>query len=85
MELLSGAIVTLLDAEGNPIDQQTVGTDGMFKFEGLACETEFLVRGQKDTYASDEKRFTTPKKKQKLEIELLLEKDEKEIGEGYRI
>ena len=82
MELLSGAIVTLLDAEGNPIDQQTVGTDGMFKFEGLACETEFLVRGQKDTYASDEKRFTTPKKKQKLEIELLLEKDEKEIGEG---
>ncbi|WP_230937353.1 OmpA family protein [Psychroserpens luteolus] len=75
MELLSGAVVTLFDGEGNQLQQMTVGSDGSYKFEGLACEMEFLVRGEKETYASDEKRFTTPKKKQKLEIELLLEKD----------
>ncbi|MDG5493127.1 OmpA family protein [Psychroserpens sp. SPM9] len=82
LELLPGAIVTLFDSEGNQLEQVTVGDDASYTFEGLGCELEYLVRGQKDTYASDEKRFTTPKKKQKLEIELLLEKDEKGIGEG---
>jgi len=82
LELLPGAVVTLFDGQGNQLQQMTVGDDAAFKFEDLACEMEYLVRGQKDTYASDEKRFTTPKKKQKLDIELLLEKDEKEIGEG---
>ncbi|MEH6538177.1 MAG: OmpA family protein [Psychroserpens sp.] len=82
LELLPGAIVTLFDGEGTALQQVTVGDDAIFKFEDLACEMEYLIRGQKDTYASDERRFTTPKKKQKLNIELLLEKDEKEIGEG---
>ncbi len=76
MELLAGAVVTLFDGNGNQLQQMTVGNDASYKFEGLACEMEFLVRGEKNTYASDEKRFSTPKKKQKLEIELLLEKDE---------
>ncbi|WP_299339352.1 OmpA family protein [uncultured Psychroserpens sp.] len=79
LELLPGAIVTIYDAEGNPLNQVTTGADATYKFEGLACEMEYLIRGQKETYASDEKRFTTPKKKQELVIELLLEKDEVEL------
>jgi len=75
MELLSQAIVTLFDGEGTQLQQITVGDDAAYKFEGLACEKTFLVRGEKETYASTEKRFTTPNKKQKTEIELLLKKD----------
>jgi outer membrane protein OmpA-like peptidoglycan-associated protein len=40
---------------------------------------EYLVRGEKETYASDEKRFTTPMKKQELQLQLLLEKDVQQI------
>lgn len=79
LEVLPGAIVTLFDGEGKALLQVTAGDDGAYKFEDVACETEFLIRGEKDTYASDEKRFTTPKKKQELVIELLLEKDEVEL------
>lgn len=81
-ELLSGSDVILLDGEGNQLAQITTGPDAAFKFEGLACDETFLIRAQKSTYASDEKRFTTPNKTQELVIELLLEKDEKEIGTG---
>nr|WP_321224705.1 OmpA family protein [uncultured Psychroserpens sp.] len=79
LELLPGAVVTLFDAEGNKLQEVTAGDDATYKFEDLACETEFLIRGEKATYASDEKRFSTPRKKQKLEIELLLEQDEVEL------
>lgn len=76
MELLSGAIVTLFDENGTELLQVVTGDDASYKFENLACEIEFLVRADKATYASDEQRFTTPNKKQNLDIELLLEKDE---------
>ncbi len=76
MELLAGAIVTLFDEEGSQLLQVVTGDDASFRFENLACEIEFLVRAEKATYASDEQRFTTPNKKQKLDIALLLEKDE---------
>ena len=76
MELLSGAIVTLFDDKGTELLQVVTGDDASYKFENLACEIEFLVRADKATYASDEQRFTTPNKKQKLDIALLLEKDE---------
>lgn len=79
LEALPGATVTLYDGEGNRLKQVTVGEDGSFKFEDIPCEMEYLIRGEMATYASNEKRFTTPKKKQKLEIELLLEKDEVEL------
>lgn len=82
LALLAGADVILLDGEGNQLAQITTGSDAAFKFEGLACDETFLIRAQKSTYTSDEKRFTTPNKTQELVIELLLEKDEKEIGTG---
>lgn len=82
LELLPGAIVTLYDSEGTALTQVTADENAAYKFEGIACEMEFLVRGQHTGYSADEKRFETPKRKQDLVIDLLLEKDEKEIGEG---
>ncbi len=78
-ELLPGAKVTLLDADGNPLSQQTVGTDASYKFEELECEKEYLIRVEMDEFATVEKRFTTPKKKQDLVIEFDLERDEVEL------
>lgn len=80
-EIVPGAIVALYDASNNEIESKVVGDEGYFAFE-VGCETEFLIRGVKDTYIGDEKRFTTPKIKQELEIELLLDKDEQEVTIG---
>jgi outer membrane protein OmpA-like peptidoglycan-associated protein len=77
-ELLPNATVILFDGQGKEIERKTVGDDAAFEFN-LDCEKEYLLRGEKETYASDEKRFTTPKKKQELQLQLLLEKDEQEI------
>ena len=78
-ELISNATVILFDGEGKEIERKTVGEDAAFEFE-LDCEMEYLIRGEKETYISDEKRFTTPKKKQELQLQLLLEKDVQEIN-----
>lgn len=78
-ELIPDATVILFDSEGKEIERKTVGEDAAFEFE-LDCEMEYLIRGEKETYISDEKRFTTPKKKQELQLQLLLEKDVQEIN-----
>ncbi|MFC0605275.1 OmpA family protein [Winogradskyella pulchriflava] len=78
-ELIPNATVILFDGEGNELERKTVGADAAFEFQ-LECEKEYLIRGEKETYASDEKRFTTPKKKQELQLQLLLEKDVQEIN-----
>lgn len=78
-ELIPNATVILFDGEGNEIERKTVGEDAVFEFE-LDCEMEYLVRGEKETFISDEKRFTTPKKKQELQLQLLLDKDVQEIN-----
>jgi outer membrane protein OmpA-like peptidoglycan-associated protein/tetratricopeptide (TPR) repeat protein len=74
-----GAKVTLLDADSNALNQQIVGADGVYTFEKLACEKEYLIRIEADTYATVEQRFTTPKKRQKLELKSVLVKDEIEL------
>ncbi|WP_430466568.1 OmpA family protein [Winogradskyella ouciana] len=78
-ELIPNATVILFDGEGNELKRKTVGKDAAFEFE-LECEMEYLIRGEKETYISDEKRFTTPKKKQELQMQLLLDKDVQEIN-----
>ncbi|MFK7783043.1 OmpA family protein [Psychroserpens sp.] len=77
-----GARVTLLDAEGEALNSQTVGDDGAYKFEKLECEKEYLIRIEAEDYETVEERFTTPKRKQDLIINPTLEKDVKGITEG---
>ncbi|WP_047545026.1 OmpA family protein [Psychroserpens sp. Hel_I_66] len=78
-EIIVGAKVTLLDKDGNQLEQQIVGADGAYKFENLECEKEYLIRIEADQYATIEERFTTPKKPQKLEIKSNLQRDEVEL------
>jgi outer membrane protein OmpA-like peptidoglycan-associated protein len=80
-ELIPNATVVLFDGQGNEVERKTVGDDATFTFN-LECKKEYIIRGAKEKYASDEKRFTTPSKKQDLMLQLLLEKDEQEIEPG---
>lgn len=80
-ELLPHATVTLFDGEtGELIKEIIVGEDAAFGFE-LECEKEYLVRGEKERYSSDELRFKAPKEPQKLRLEVELETDEIQIGD----
>jgi len=78
-ELLPGATVTLLDADGNELEKQIVGTDASYEFENLECEKEYLIRVEIAQFATVEERFTTPNKKQDLVIAFELERDEVEL------
>ncbi len=77
-DFIPGATVTLYDESGNKIETVILGDDAKFSFH-LECEKEYLIRGEKGTYTSDEKRFTTPSVTQELKLELLLDKDEQEV------
>ena len=82
LEILPDATVILFDKDGNEIERLVVGEDATFTFTNLDCEKEYLIRGEKEDYIADEQRFTTPSTEQELEIELLLDKDVKEITVG---
>ena len=77
-EIIPNAVVILFDGDGNEIERKTAGDDATFQFD-LGCRMEYLIRGEKETYVSDEKRFTTPTRTQDLNLQLLLEKDVQEI------
>ncbi len=70
-ELLPETTVILFNAEGVELDRITVDNNAAFTFQ-LDCNQEYLIRGEKETYTADEKRFTTPNVKQELNLELEL-------------
>jgi outer membrane protein OmpA-like peptidoglycan-associated protein/Tol biopolymer transport system component len=77
-ELLAGARVTLYNSKAEVLDSKIVGDDAYYSFT-IDCDMEYLVRGEKETYISDEKRFITTNKSQELYVELFLSKNEQEI------
>ncbi|QRM89600.1 OmpA family protein [Lacinutrix sp. WUR7] len=80
-ELIPQATVILFDKDGKEMQRLEVSEDAAFSFN-LDCEEEYLVRAQKQDYASDEVRFTTPSTKQELDLELNLSKELREIVVG---
>ncbi|SDB47276.1 Outer membrane protein OmpA [Flavobacteriaceae bacterium MAR_2010_188] len=84
LELLADATVILFDKEGKELQRMTTKVDGEYKFN-IECDKEFLVRGEKELYISDEKRFLTPRTSQELVVELLLDKDEVAIAEATNL
>ena len=70
-DAMIGWCAGLFDGEGNELERKTVGEDASFEFN-IGCKMEYIVRGEKETYTSDEKRFTTPSRKQELKLQLLL-------------
>jgi outer membrane protein OmpA-like peptidoglycan-associated protein len=71
-ELIPFATVTLFGKNGKIISKTIVDEDAAFYFT-LDCDTQYLVRGEKKTYSSDEKRFTTPQTDLRLNLDLGLE------------
>ena len=74
-ELLPGATVILFDKKGKELEQVVVGDDAAFKFT-VDCNEEYLARGSKVRYSTDEKRFTTSNADLDLEIGIELAPDE---------
>ncbi|MCF7569634.1 OmpA family protein [Sabulilitoribacter arenilitoris] len=76
-EIIPGATVTLYNKSAEKIEEMVVGDDAKYHFTGLPCESVFLVRGEKEDYSSDEKRFETtdnPNEFIKIDLELKQEK-----------
>lgn len=73
-EIIPYATVTLFDADLEVVKEITVGADAAFHFN-LECDTQYVVRGEKEKYSSDEKRITTPKTDLRLNLELDLALD----------
>ncbi|MBD0830510.1 OmpA family protein [Aestuariibaculum sediminum] len=81
LELLPQAKVTLYNKFGELVNEMVVGNDAYFKFD-VECNAEYLVRAEKEKYIPDEKRFTTPVKQQKLELEFTLTRNEHNLKPG---
>ena len=64
-----GALVILLDAEGNEIEVLVVKEDAKFAFD-IDCESAYKVVGSKEGYTEDSKEFTS-----NTELELGLDLD----------
>ena len=60
-ELLVGSKVILYNIKGEEIASTEVGADAKYSFE-VSCESQYLVRGTKAEYASEEKRFLSAKR-----------------------
>jgi outer membrane protein OmpA-like peptidoglycan-associated protein len=79
--IIANAIVYITNSEGEQIEEVMADDQGVFSI-ALECDKEYLVRAQSDTFLPDEKRFTTPVRKQQLDLLMLLKKDEQEVSEG---
>jgi outer membrane protein OmpA-like peptidoglycan-associated protein len=80
-ELISNATIVLLDVNGEEIERLEADDLAQFSVQ-LECDKEYLLRAEKAMFLPNEKRFTTPTKKQELSIEILLDRDEQEVAEG---
>lgn len=76
--LIPAATVVLYDNNGAELERVIVGNDAAFNFS-VDCDKQYLVRGSKETYSTDEKRFTTNKTKLDLALEIALQPNEVEI------
>ena len=76
--LIPAATVVLFDKNGGELERVIVGNDAAFSFN-VDCVVDYIVRGSKETYTPDEKRFTTTKSKLELELGLDLEKEQIEL------
>ena len=72
-EPLSGATVSLLDENNNPVHIVTTGADGKYRFEEYAaCNSVYLLRATKPNCDSVEKIINTPNKTETIESNMKL-------------
>ncbi|WP_339703229.1 OmpA family protein [uncultured Marixanthomonas sp.] len=70
-ELLPGASVSLLDSNNKEITSVIVGDDARYTLTA-DCDSNYAVRGTKESYAPNEKLVTTPTKTGTVEVPLPL-------------
>jgi outer membrane protein OmpA-like peptidoglycan-associated protein len=70
-----GALVLLIDRQGNEIDSQIVRQDARFSFD-VDCSSDYKVVGSKEYYSEDTKTFTSNGlSKLGLDLNLKIDKD----------
>ncbi len=85
-ELLAGAKVRIFDQAGTQVDEMIVGDDAKYDFKDMNCEKEYLIRVEKETFSTAEQRIaTTDNRKQTLNLDLEITKDEVAVGEGTNL
>ncbi|MFY7670400.1 OmpA family protein [Tenacibaculum sp. MEBiC06402] len=70
---IPGAVVRLIDENGNPVSEQKTQADGKYVFKDIECENNFTVSASKDDYRNDQKDAVTEdvdKKEIKTDLEL---------------
>ena len=73
-EPISGAVVRLIDENGNPISKQTTQSNGKYVFKDIECENNYTVSASKDDYRNDEKNAVTEDvDKKEIKTDLVLE------------
>lgn len=81
-EIIAGANITLYDSEAKELETTVADDNGAFVFT-LDCSKEYLVRVGKETYSSEEKRFSSPHiNNSEIITTLFLELDEQEVKVG---
>jgi outer membrane protein OmpA-like peptidoglycan-associated protein len=70
-EPIEGALVSVMDANNNQIDQITTRANGKYVFK-LECDKQYFVRADKEEYTPDEELFTTPPTSDFIDIPLEL-------------
>tara|TARA_R110002033_G_C3885723_1_gene238358 strand:+ start:1220 stop:3178 length:1959 start_codon:yes stop_codon:yes gene_type:complete len=85
-QLLDGAKVVLLNNEGAIVAEQVVGDDATYNFNGLICDSQYLVRASKEAYETSEKRIlSTSNRKEQLNLDMSLVQDEIVIAAGTNL
>lgn len=77
-ELIPGAKVILFDNLGKELQSVVVGRDAKYTFN-VECNEEYLARGSKEKYNTDEERFETSDTELALALDIALTPDEIEI------
>ena len=67
--------MVLYDTNGNELERLEVGEDATFMFT-VDCNKDYLVRGSKEKYSTDEVRFMSNESKLELELNIALSPDE---------
>lgn len=81
--LIPKALVTLYK-NNTKIESLKVGADAAFLFD-VECDTSYKVIGEKETFDSDEKQFTTQNTKQDLNLTLNLNDTEDFVTVGNKV
>lgn len=81
-EIIANARVLLRDADNNVIDEAISDPVGNFTFQGIACNTNYTIRSEKETFQTAEVIITTDADQEREVIRDLYLKQQQEVLAG---